>query len=116
MAKTITRLELQDKIAGPARPILLEALPAKYFLDGHLPGAVHMPHDKVRALAGAVVPDKDAEIVVYCASATCQNSHIAASTLEQLGYRKVGVYAGGKQDWVEAGLPLEKGGNVQDAA
>jgi rhodanese-related sulfurtransferase len=116
MSKTLTRAEVQAKLAGPARPILLEALPAKYFLDGHLPGAVHIPHDQVRALAAAALPDKDAEIVVYCASATCQNSHIAAGMLEQLGYRNVGVYAGGKQDWVEAGLPLEKGGSVAAAA
>jgi rhodanese-related sulfurtransferase len=45
-----------------------------------------------------------AEIVVYCASPICQNSHIAARSFEQLGYTNVGVYAGGKQDWQDAGL------------
>jgi rhodanese-related sulfurtransferase len=63
----------------------------------------------VRALAPGLLPDKAAEIVVYCASATCQNSHIAAKVLAQLGYANVAVYAGGKQDWQEAGLPLERG-------
>jgi rhodanese-related sulfurtransferase len=116
MPKTVTRAELQAKLAARTKPILLEALPAKYFLDGHVPGALHMPHDRARALAPAMLPDTDAEIVVYCASATCRNSHIAAGTLEQLGYSNVAIYAGGKQDWVEAGLPLEKGGNVQAAA
>ena len=42
------------------------------------------------------------------ASATCQNSHIAARHLEQMGYTSVSVYAGGKQDWSEAGLPIER--------
>jgi rhodanese-related sulfurtransferase len=55
-----------------------------------------------------VLPDRNAEIVVYCASATCQNSHIAARLLEQRGYTDVSVYAGGKQDWSEAGLALER--------
>ena len=116
MPKTVSREELQAKLASKTRPVVLEALPAKYFLDGHLPGALHMPHDRVRALARAVVCDKGADIVVYCASRTCQNSHIAAETLTSLGYTNVSVYGAGKQDWVEAGLPLEKGGAAQAAA
>jgi len=88
---------------------LAEALPEKYWRDWHLPGAKHLPHDQVRQRAPEVLPDRQAEIVVYCASATCQNSHIAARTLEQLGYTNVSVYAGGKQDWQGAGLPVEQG-------
>jgi rhodanese-related sulfurtransferase len=64
---------------------------------------------QARQLAPTVVPDKSAEIMVYCASKTCQNSHIAASVLRQIGYANVSVYAGGKEDWVDAGAELEKG-------
>jgi rhodanese-related sulfurtransferase len=102
--KLIDRKTLQQRLE---RLTLVEALPEKYYRDGHLPGARHLPHDQVRARAASVLPDRDAEIVVYCASPTCQNSHIAARVLEQLGYRDVAVYAGGKQDWSEAGLPLD---------
>jgi rhodanese-related sulfurtransferase len=56
-----------------------------------------------------LVPDQAAEIIVYCASDTCQNSHIAAATLAALGYTNVSVYAAGKKDWVEADLPLQTG-------
>jgi rhodanese-related sulfurtransferase len=49
---------------------------------------------------------------VYCASSTCQNSHVAAKVLGQMGYANVVVYAGGKQDWQEAGLPVEQGTSV----
>ena len=108
MTKSLTRGELQARLAANPRLTLLEALPEKYYRDGHLPGALHFPHDQARALAPAMLPDKAAEIVVYCASATCQNSHTAARTLESLGYSDVGVYSGGKQDWSEAGLPLEQ--------
>ena len=109
MPKTIDRVQLQARLAGHAQPILVEALPRKYFDDWHLPAARHMPHDQVRELAAAVLPDQNAEIVVYCASDTCQNSHIAARVLEQIGYTNVAVYAGGKKDWSEAGLPIERG-------
>jgi rhodanese-related sulfurtransferase len=104
--KLIDRSNLQQRLG---KATLVEALPEKYWRDWHLPGAKHLPHDQVRQLAPDVLPDLDAEIVVYCASSTCQNSHIAAQLLEQLGYANVAVYAGGKQDWDEAGLPVEQG-------
>ncbi|KAB2911019.1 MAG: rhodanese-like domain-containing protein [Hyphomicrobiaceae bacterium] len=117
MTRTISREQLQAEIAilKPA-PVLIEALPEKYFLDGHLPGALHLPHDQVRRLALRLLPDKGAAIVAYCASKTCQNSHIAAETLRAMGYTSVRVYAEGKQDWIEAGLPIEKGPGVHHAA
>jgi rhodanese-related sulfurtransferase len=103
----LTRDALQARRAANPALVLLEALPEKYFRDGHLPGARHFPHDAARALAPALLPDKSAEIVTYCASSTCQNSHIAAGVLKQLGYANVAVYGGGKQDWAAAGLPTE---------
>ena len=109
MDKIVTRNELQARIAANPALVLLEALPEKYYNDWHLPGARHFPHDQARQLAPETVPDKSAEIVVYCASSSCQNSHIAASVLRQIGYANVSVYAGGKQDWSEAGLAREAG-------
>jgi rhodanese-related sulfurtransferase len=49
----------------------------------------------------------DAEIVVYCYNATCTGSELAAELLEGRGYRNVSRYTAGKQDWIDAGLPLE---------
>jgi len=115
MPKLIDRVQLQAALRAVPQPVLVEALPRKYYDAGHLPGARHMPHDETRALAPVVLPDQQAEIVVYCASDTCQNSHIAARVLAQMGYSNVAVYAGGKKDWSEAGLPLETGVVAQAA-
>src|SRR5262245_55066236 len=109
MTRIIDRSTLHRRLAEANPPVLAEALPEKYYQDWHLPSARHLPHDQVRALAAARLPQKSAEIVVYCASRTCQNSHIAASILEQLGYTNVAVYPGGKEDWQAAGLPVEPG-------
>ena len=116
MTRIINRQELQARLNMNPPPALLEALPAKYYLEGHLAGALHFPYDRTRALAPLLVPDKAMAIVVYCASATCQNSHIAAAALEALGYADVSVFAGGKKDWSEAGLPLIPGGTAELAA
>ena len=107
MAKKTTRQELLSLIANGALPTLIEALPEKYYMAGHLPGAKHLPHDEVKTRASEVAPDKTAAIVIYCASATCRNSNEAAAAFERLGYSDVAVYSGGKQDWEDAGLALE---------
>ncbi len=109
MVAKITREELKAKLENGAGVALVEALPAKYYLANHLPGALNLPHDQVDALAPSLLPDKSTEIVVYCASGPCKNSAIAANRLAELGYANVRDYHEGKEDWVAAGLPTETG-------
>jgi len=105
---TITRDELKTALDHGAPLTLLEALPEKYFRHSHLPGARLFPHDRAHELAAEMLPEKQAPIVVYCASATCQNSHRAAEALGELGYADVRVYVEGKADWQAAGFALER--------
>lgn len=107
MTATISRDDLQARLAGPWPPTLVEALGSAYFADAHLPGAINIPPDQVDRLAPRMLPDLDAEIVVYCSS-TCRHSEAAARRLEELGYRRVLVYRGGKEDWIEHALPVER--------
>ncbi|MBS0295575.1 MAG: rhodanese-like domain-containing protein [Proteobacteria bacterium] len=107
MVKSIAREALKAELDAGAPVTLVEALPEKYWLHAHLPGALRLNHDEVEARAAEVLPDREARLVVYCAGVTCENSHKAAAALEALGYRDVSVYAEGKQDWIDAGLPVE---------
>ena len=109
MTQTIDRETLRAKLDSRHKPTLVEALPAPYYEQAHLPGALNIPHDAVDRLAAALLPDQSAEIVVYCASATCRNSDYAAQRLTALGYRNVRTYVGGKADWIDAGLSVESG-------
>jgi rhodanese-related sulfurtransferase len=108
MIRSIKREEIVQHRKANAPMVLVEALPEMHYLDGHLPGAIHLPHDQVRELASSKLPDRRAFIVVYCANTSCRNSRIAAEQLHALGYKNVAEYAEGKQDWVDAGLPLER--------
>jgi rhodanese-related sulfurtransferase len=99
---------LQARLHANPRLVLLEALPASYFASGHLPGARHLPHDAPEAALRAALPDPDAEIVTYCASTTCPNSHVLAARLMGAGYRNVSVFGPGKSAWLEAGLSLAR--------
>lgn len=109
MTKLITREQIKQKIDSGDPITIVEALPEKYFLAEHLPGALNLPHDKVRERAPELLPDKDALIVVYCANTACQNSRIATQTLQQMGYENAHEYVEGKQDWIEASFPVESG-------
>lgn len=105
--KTISRDTLKGLLDRGGPLTLLEALPERYYTQGHLPGALHFPHTEVAVLAAALLPDKGQQLVVYCASETCRNSHTAAALLSGLGYRDIAVYAGGKEDWTAAGFRLD---------
>ena len=50
--------------------VLVETLPASYYRHTHLPGAINLPPDQVEELAPTVLPDRNADIVVYCAKPT----------------------------------------------
>lgn len=107
MSQIISRETIKNAIDGNEQITLVEALPERYFNDAHLPGAIQINHDEVDAKAPQLLPNKSARIVVYCSNLSCANSGKAAIRLAQLGYSNVFKYAEGKQDWLEAGLPVE---------
>jgi rhodanese-related sulfurtransferase len=70
IVKTISREELKDKIDRGESFTLIETLQPVAYQHEHLPGAVNLPPDRVRELAPNLLPDKGAEIIVYCSSST----------------------------------------------
>lgn len=67
---TISREELKEKIDRKDRFVLVETLPANYYNHDHLPDAINLPPDQIAQLAPKILPDKKAEIIVYCAKLT----------------------------------------------
>ena len=106
MTDTITREQLHDEIESGA-VVVLEALPPMYYEKDHLPGALNLPLDDIDTLIPVLVPDKTQAVVTYCSNTACTNSAVAANRLAALGYTNVRKYPGGKQEWIEAGLPVE---------
>ncbi len=104
--ETITREELREKVERGDEFVLVDALSAQHYESSHLPGAVNLPLEFVDE-AEKVLPDRGAEIVVYCMNTDCAASGEEVRELKEMGYENVRHYVEGKQDWIEAGLPVE---------
>ncbi|MDQ3894648.1 MAG: molybdopterin-synthase adenylyltransferase MoeB [Actinomycetota bacterium] len=87
------------------RPLVLDVRERDEWEEGHLPGALHIPRGSLESKIEQVAPDRDREIVVYCAGGS--RSAFAAKTLEELGYERVRSLAGGYTDWKRNGFSVE---------
>lgn len=106
----ISRTELQDKLERNRELSLVEVLGSEEYDDFHLPRALNVPlGEDFETTVQQALPDKDAEIVVYCWDENCEASSKAARKMDELGYSRVYDYEAGKKDWKEAGLPTETG-------
>lgn len=72
---------------------------------GHIAGATHLGKGIIERDIEAAIPDKGAEIVLYCGGG--YRSVLAAEALEKMGYTNVSSMAGGWRAWVAQGAPVE---------
>ena len=73
----------------------------------HAAGARHIGRGILERDIETLIPDQDAEIVLYCGGGF--RSALAAESLQKLGYRRVLSMDGGIRVWRERGYPMEKG-------
>lgn len=105
--ETVSRKVVQAVVAEDRDAVLVDALPEESYREEHLPGAVHLPPEAVRARARRVLSDRDRTVIVYSGGSTCDISTRTAKLLERLDYRDVREYPGGKSDWRAAGYWFE---------
>ena len=77
------------------------------FAKDHARGARHLGRGILERDIETVIPDKQAEIILYCGGGF--RSALAAYSLQQMGYSNVRSMDGGIRAWREAGYPLEQG-------
>lgn len=103
----IRRDDLQAAIEAGSVTVV-DALPAAPYGERHLPGALNVVAEDPDERVAEVLPDKAAAIVTYSTDAGCTRGPELAERLSALGYRDVRTYASGIEDWVGAGLPVER--------
>ena len=76
------------------------------WLAGRAKGAIHLGRGVIERDIETQIPDKNAEIVLYCGGGF--RSALVAESLQKMGYKNVISMDGGMRGWREAGLPEEK--------
>lgn len=72
---------------------------ASEYADGHVAGAVNIPHTEIAERIGEVTADKDATLYLYCRSG--RRSGMALNALREAGYDGA-VNVGGLDDALQA--------------
>ncbi len=98
----VTPLELSRQ---SPRPAIVDVREKQETDAGVLPGAKQVPRGFLELRIEEAVPDRNADVVLYCAGGT--RSLLAAKTLQDMGYTKVRSMAGGFSAWKDAGLPVD---------
>jgi rhodanese-related sulfurtransferase len=84
--------------------VLIDARSPALYAQGHVPGAINMPHGKIIASRLQHYP-ADTLFVTYCAGPHCNGAARAAIRLASL-QRPVKIMAGGMTGWLDEGFAL----------
>ena len=105
----IPAVELYSRIENNSAPLIIDVRSPGEFSAGHLPAALNITHEEfvdAPEMSLALLPtDKDAEIVVHCASGT--RADIAMEVIAGAGYTNVNHLSGDYRGWEAAGYPVE---------
>jgi len=96
------RLDAEDDV-----PRILDVRTPDEYAEGHIPGALNIPHDELAERLDELGAAKTDEIVVHCESG--RRARTARRTLHDAGYRRVVLLRGHMQRWRHEELPLERG-------
>lgn len=95
--------DLQNHVEGFC---VLDSRSEKAYRDGHVPGALHLPHAHISAET-TVHLDRTKLMVVYCWGPACNGAAKACAKLAALGFH-VKEMLGGMEYWEKEGNPIEK--------
>jgi sulfur-carrier protein adenylyltransferase/sulfurtransferase len=115
--KRVREISLEDlrrKLeSGGDKPILVDVREKEEYRAGFIPGAISVPRGFLEMQIEGRVPDKNADIVLYCAGGT--RSALAAATLADLGYTRVTSANPGFTRWKDLTFPVEYPPSLTDA-
>ncbi len=89
---------------GSAR--LIDVREESEWQAGHAREADHLGKGIIERDIEKLVPDKDAELLLYCGGG--YRAVLAADALQKMGYTNVASVAGGWRAWLEANAPIDE--------
>jgi rhodanese-related sulfurtransferase len=98
--------EAQRKLES-GKATLIDVREESEWAAGHARGAQHMGKGVIERDIEQRVPDKNAELILYCGGGF--RSALATDNLQKMGYTNVSSMGGGWRAWQAAGAPVAKG-------
>ncbi len=104
-----TKISMSDvlKKMKKKKTMLVDVLNPEYYEKVHLKGAINIPIDRLEEEVKDRI-DPETPVITYGIDYESPVSKIAAEMLENLGYKDVSYYAGGRKEWLESEMPVEK--------
>jgi len=96
--------QVKAKLDRGERFTLVDVREDNEWAKDHATGAIHLGKGIIERDAEERLPDKRAEIVLYCGGGF--RSALAADNLQKMGYTNVYSMDGGIRDWRDKGYPL----------
>lgn len=108
-ASHINASELKKMLDDGADLLLVDARNEELYKDGHIPGAVNIPADKVNSESLAVyAEDMNKKLVFYCSDTSNPSGRIGAAKAIGAGYKYVYELYGGYSEWKKNGYNVTK--------
>src|SRR5438132_11857680 len=101
----VTVDQTRDRLKSSPDKKLIDVREDNEWDAAHAAGAVHLGKGIIERDIEATVPDKSAELILYCGGG--YRSALAADVLQEMGYTNVFSMAGGWKAWKESGAPVE---------
>ena len=96
--------DLQEKISGKQRPMLIDVRTMSEYREGHIPGASSFPLDRLEGRLNKL--SKSKEIICICRSGS--RSKRATRILQKAGFNAINMQ-GGMNAWQKAGYKTKAG-------
>ncbi len=98
--------EVQQRMDSGEKFLLVDVREDNEWVNGHLPGALHMGRGIIERDIEVKVPETSTKVILYCGGGF--RSALVADNLQKMGYTNVESMDGGWRGWLEAGLPTVK--------
>jgi len=103
----LPQAELMQRIKANRAGLILDVRSPEEYAEGHIPGAINIPHDRLGSRLAEIGAHKDKDIVLYCRSG--RRVGVAADILQAAGFSKLLHLAGDMDGWRSNGnLPIKK--------
>ncbi|MBU2894524.1 rhodanese-like domain-containing protein [Colwellia sp. D2M02] len=106
LAVEVSQKQLLSLMEQADKPLLLDVRSAEEYAQGHIPGAINIPHTEINSRLNELLAYQHQQIVLYCRSG--RRVDIATTALLKQGFSQLDHLTGDFNGWQSSDLPQVK--------